>query len=268
MYYRVPARAFRRAAAALAAALLLLAAAQTAAAGPIYPSADADFSAAVASRLGGGGGDGPGDQKQSSEVGDGVKGGASASAAANASDGQAAVRAPGDAATRIDRAGDGFTLSGSANATMPRDCPFDGLIESAASAEIPFDVDADSVAHVEHDVSINAMVRRNGKVTLVLERLSQGLNRTRVFRSDFDSSSDGSFPTIGPGSYVLVAVVGAESSTKGVDGEANAADFRVTVTPEAATPAAIPLPASVMGGLVMLSLAALAAARMRHGRFA
>src|SRR5207237_7757680 len=61
-----------------------------------------------------------------------------------------------------------FRLSGATSASLPLVCPFDAQIQSVSAIAFPFALATGSNATVVYEVGINAAVRRNEKVTLVL----------------------------------------------------------------------------------------------------
>jgi hypothetical protein len=149
-----------------------------------------------------------------------------------------------------------FQLTGSAASSLPVNCPFDALTQAVSTIDLPFVLGAGSTAKISYELTIDADVLNDQKVTVLLTRDGE---LDPIISKVFLESSNADLDPIGPGSYRLLLIAGAQSTTRGIPGESGTAAFDVTISAESAT--SIPLPAGVGPGAMLLVAAAIAGRR-------
>ncbi len=189
------------------------------------------------------------DSHSSHDVGSLSKENASASASATLpiSAGVSALTT-GTANSMLSGSGNTFHLTGSAASNLPLNCPFDALTQSVSTVNIPFTIASGGKATLDYALNVSAMVQNDEKVTFVLNRTGQP---NAIVSHVFAKNTSGSVSLPEAGSYNLLVIAGAQSTTKGIAGESGTAAFDISLAASSASTRSgggsttIPLPPAV-----------------------
>jgi hypothetical protein len=240
-------RAARRRLSCLVVLVVFSIATSFATAGLIVPASSTSLKADASSSLKGA----QSDEKTATDTGDLADPNVAATANASLPAGESGnATASGNVDADLNDGGDVLTITGSASADVSDVNPFEAQGNSVATIILPFTIGEDSIASLSYDLVIRSMVQNNSKVTINWSR--QGAT-SAIFYKVFNESVKGTLEQqLAPGGYNLIIDAGALATNKGVPGEQGDASFNVTITAAPAS-TAIPLPAAVYPGLVLLT---------------
>lgn len=165
----------------------------------------------------------------------------------------------GGSASHLITSDDGFTLSSHAESTLAGTVlNSTGEVRSTTSIDLPFVLHDNFAARPSYQVDINAMVLKDQKVTIVLDRTDE---QQSVFSSVFTASATGKLPELAAGSYRLQLITGSLSTAKGVNNEAGTATVQLSLSASSSGGGGggggtvIPIPAAAWtGGAILLAL--------------
>jgi hypothetical protein len=204
---------------------------------------------------------GAGDAKTGTDTGGLAKRSVSAGAAANLAAGgtEPARQASGAAVAAFTLTSGRLELTGKTSASIAPATAFAAAAHAHAVADIdlPFTLSAETAGDLSWSVTIDAPVRTNEKVTVLLDRT--GSDAASLLSQRYLESGSGTFPTLLPGTYRLRVVAGAEATNRGIPGEAGFAQFTAALKTSAAgggnggSGGALPLPSALGPGGVLLA---------------
>lgn len=159
----------------------------------------------------------------------------------------------GSAEAHISKSSIGFVLTGKSSSSLTGTSSLAGEVRSVATIDLAFTIDNGFIATPDLTATNDAMVLRDQKVTLVIDRTGED---DSIFAKTFDDSFSGSLAPLAAGTYHVQLVAGSISTTKGIANETGSSEFQFSI---AATPisdpppTAIPLPTSVWTGGALIA---------------
>ena len=196
----------------------------------------------------------PADSKESHDSGSLGKPNVTASAAASVPIETATFSGSGASEAHLTTDGNGFVLAGKSAASLAGASTLAGEVRSSAEIDLPFTIADGFKASPSLNVTIQQMVLRDEKVSVLLTNDAG----EEVVAKTFDNSFGGTLGSVGAGKYQLQIDTGSIATAKGVANEAGNANFDLTVSATPSGGTSIPLPTSLWLGGTALTIAFIA----------